>query len=48
MALRTHRVEKLAQVHRKLATNPLPLMTSREIQTEIDANRRKVRHPAGS
>lgn len=47
-ALRTRRVKKLAQARKKLATNPLPLMSASEIQAEIDAYRREVRRAAGA
>lgn len=47
-ALRVKRVEKLAIARDVLAANPLPPMTSEEIQSEIDAYRAEVRRAAGS
>lgn len=38
-ALLAKRVEKLAEARKVLAANPLPPMTSEEIQAEIDAYR---------
>ena len=38
-ALRARRVERLTAVRETLAANPLPPMTSEEIQAEIDAFR---------
>jgi len=47
-ALRAKRVEKLAAAREVLAANPLPPMTTEEIQTEIDAYRAEVRRAAGT
>lgn len=47
-ALRARRVERLTAVCETLATNPLPPMTSEEIQAEIDAYRAQVRRASGS
>ncbi|MBP8295524.1 MAG: hypothetical protein KAX84_05405 [Burkholderiales bacterium] len=46
--LRAERIERLKQVHAKLAAEPLPPMTSEEIQAEIDAYRAETRRAAGS
>ena len=45
-ALLAKRVEKLAEARTVLAANPLPPMTSEEIQAEIDAYRSEVRRAA--
>ena len=42
-ALRARRVERLTAVRETLAANPLPPMTSEEIQAEIDDYRAQVR-----
>ena len=47
-ALRNKRVEKLVAARDSLASDPLPPMTSEEIQAEIDAYRAEQRHAAGS
>jgi len=47
-ALRAKRVEKLAAAREVLAANPLPPMTTEEIQAEIDAYRAEVRRAAGT
>ena len=47
-ALRAKRIEKLAAAREVLAANPLPPMTTEEIQTEIDAYRAEVRRAAGT
>jgi 2,4-dienoyl-CoA reductase-like NADH-dependent reductase (Old Yellow Enzyme family) len=45
-ALLAKRVDKLAEARTGLAANPLPPMTSEEIQAEIDAYRSAVRRAA--
>jgi hypothetical protein len=45
-ALLARRVESLAQGREELAANPLPPMTTEEIQAEIDAYRADVRRAA--
>ncbi|GIL00100.1 MAG: hypothetical protein BroJett029_43080 [Alphaproteobacteria bacterium] len=45
-ALLARRVERLAEARRALAANPLPPMTSEEIQAEIDACRSDARRAA--
>ena len=47
-ALRARRVERLTAVRETLAANPLPPMTSEEIQSEIDDYRAQVRRASGS
>ena len=47
-ALRAKRVDKLAAAREVLAANPLPPMTTEEIQAEIDAYRAEVRRAAGT
>jgi len=47
-ALRAKRIEKLAAAREVLAANPLPPMTTEEIQAEIDAYRAEVRRAAGT
>jgi hypothetical protein len=47
-ALRNRRIDKLAAARATLASNPLPPMTSEEIQAEIEAYRAEQRHAAGS
>lgn len=42
-ALLARRLEKLAEARNVLAANPLPPMTSEEIQAEIDAYRSEAR-----
>lgn len=42
-ALLAKRAEKLAEIRNALAVNPLPPMTSEEIQAEIDAYRSEAR-----
>jgi hypothetical protein len=47
-ALRARRVERLTAVRETLVTNPLPPMTPKEIQAEIDDYRAQVRRASGS
>jgi hypothetical protein len=47
-ALRARRAEGLANIREQLASDPLPPMTSEEIQAEIDAYRADVRRAAGT
>ena len=47
-ALRSRRVERLGAARDKLAADPLPPMTTEEIQAEIEAYRAKERHAAGT
>lgn len=47
-ALRARRVERLTAVRETLAANPLPPMTSEEIQAEIDDYRAQARRASGS
>lgn len=47
-ALRARRVERLTAVRESLAANPLPSMTSEEIQAEIEDYRAQVRRASGS
>ena len=47
-ALRARRVERLTAVRETLAANPVPPMTSEEIQAEIDDYRAQVRRASGS
>ena len=46
--LRVERTERLSVAREKLASNPIPPMTSEEIQAEIDAYRLEQRRAAGS
>lgn len=46
--LRAERIEHLAQAREHLAVQPLPLMTSEEIQAEVDAYRAEQRRAAGA
>lgn len=47
-ALRARRVDRLASTREKLAADPLPPMTTEEIQAEIEAYRAQQRHAAGT
>ncbi len=47
-ALRARRVERLTAVRKTLAANPLPPMTSDEIQAEIDDYRAQARRASDS
>lgn len=46
--LRAERVNRLAHTRQVLVAQPLPAMTSEEIQIEIDAYRADARRAAGS
>lgn len=47
-ALRAKRVERLFKAREKLAAEPLPPMTTEEIQAEIDAYRAQIRRASGA
>lgn len=47
-ALRAKRIDRLAETRAKLAADPLPPLTTEEIQAEIDAYRAQVRRAPGS
>jgi hypothetical protein len=46
--LRAEHIDRLQAVRARLTAEPLPPMTSDEIQAEIDAYRLEQRHAAGS
>jgi hypothetical protein len=46
--LRVERTERLSVARERFASNPIPPMTSEEIQAEIDAYRLEQRRAAGS
>lgn len=46
--LRARRVERLRAARQTLAANPLPAMTTGEIQAEIDAYRSEQRRASGA
>lgn len=46
--LNSARLERLTQVRAKLAADPLPPMTTEEIQAEIDAYRAEQRRAGGA
>lgn len=47
-AMRAKRIAQLVEAREALAVNPLPPMTSEEIQAEIDAYRAHVRRASGT
>ena len=47
-ALRAKRIDRLAETRAKLAADPLPPLTTEEIQAEIDAYRAQLRRAPGS
>lgn len=47
-AMRKRRIDRLFESMQKLSATPMPPMTPKEIQNEIDAYRRDVRRAAGS
>ena len=47
-ALRARRIHRLTGTRAKLAADPLPPLTTEEIQAEIDAYRAQVRRAAGT
>lgn len=47
-ALRARRADQFTKIREKLAADPLPPMTTEEIQAEIDAYRADMRRAAGT
>ena len=47
-ALRARRADRLSKARERLAAEPLPPMTSEEIQAEIDAYRAGIRRASGA